>query len=99
MLALFRRLTALRREQPALSVGEYRSFDPTPETVFAYQRRHGKDRLLIALNFGGKEETIDISSAGPRGTVLLSTLLDREGRAELRRFRLRADEGVILRLA
>jgi alpha-glucosidase len=41
MLSLFRRLTGLRRELPALAVGSYAPLDVGGEDVFAYLREHG----------------------------------------------------------
>jgi len=102
MLTLFRRLTALRRETPALSVGSYRSVTVgrvARPTVFAYERRYENTRLLILLNLGDGPQRLDLSSAAGRGEVLLSTELDRDGWESLARFHLRANEGVILRPA
>ncbi len=99
MLTLFRRMTAMRRETPALSVGTYRSFDVGEGTVFAYTRRHARTRLLVVLNFSHASHDLDLSAIADHGEVLLSTALDREGRESLAPFHLRADEGVIVRLA
>ncbi len=97
-LSFFRRLTALRREEPALNIGSYSSFETGDDSVYAYERRHEKTRLLIALNFGQREKKLDFKSAGRAGRVILSTSLDREGAESLASFPLRGDEGVILLL-
>jgi len=121
MLALFRRLTALRQQTPALSMGSYRSLDvsgagtgtvagattrvaPTAgavsmPTIFAYERRHANTHLLIVLNFGDEAHRLDLGSVARQGEAVLSTELDREGRESLARLELRANEGVIVRLA
>ena len=54
MLSLHRRLLALRRAHPALSIGDIALLDGSDAApdVLAYERRHGDDRLLIALNLG-----------------------------------------------
>jgi alpha-glucosidase len=98
MLTLYRRLIGLRRGEPALEVG---SFEPmeTEGDVLAYIRRAsaaGSD-FLIALNFGSRPQVV-----GPpmklEGTIALSTYLDRAGTRIDGDLRLRADEGVVVRL-
>jgi alpha-glucosidase len=49
-LALYRALLALRRTEPALSVGSYRERRADPQLLL-YERLAGARRLLIALNF------------------------------------------------
>ena len=49
-LALYRALLALRRAEPALSVGSYRERWADPQLLL-YERLAGARRLLIALNF------------------------------------------------
>jgi alpha-glucosidase len=97
-LTLFRRLTALRRETPALSVGSYRSVETGTIPVFAYERQHEGTRMLVILNFSGTPQSVDLSAVAGQGQVILSTGLDREGVERLTPLQLRANEGVILRL-
>jgi oligo-1,6-glucosidase/alpha-glucosidase len=90
MLALYRRLLALRREHPALSVGGFH-FDRCSEGVLTYRRECGEERLLIALNFTAEgREIADV----PGGELLASTLSPDEFGGTLR-----GNEGVVLRLA
>ncbi len=98
MLSFFRRLTALRRSEPALHIGSYRSIETGDDSVFAYERRHGESRFLVVLNFSPREKDLNFESAGRAGTAVLSTLMDREGPEDLGSFPLRGDEGVIIRL-
>lgn len=98
MLALFRRLTTLRRETPALHVGSYQSLDTGVAAVFAYERQHIGTRLLVMLNFSDAPQMLDLRASAKQGEVLLSTELDREGAENLAEFRLRANEGVIMQL-
>ena len=51
ILTLYRRLIALRRERPALSVGAYRRLALDGD-VLAFERRQGDDRVVVLLNFG-----------------------------------------------
>ncbi|MGB8645528.1 MAG: alpha-amylase family glycosyl hydrolase [Anaerolineae bacterium] len=98
MLMLYRRITALRRALPALSLGSYRTAHAPSPMVFAYLREEDGMRLLVALNFGSALQTINWTALAPEGRVLLSTELDREGIEPLSEFKLRANEGVIVQV-
>jgi alpha-glucosidase len=91
MLSLYRALLALRRAEPALSVGSYVPVEGAEEDVLAYERRDEATgrRLLVALNLGGRERGLPAGGASGR-RVLLSTRMD--GGAA----RLRPDEGVVI---
>src|SRR5690606_15986453 len=49
ILTFYRRMLALRRQEPALSVGGFSS-GPTSDEVLSYVRRYKDDRFIIALN-------------------------------------------------
>jgi len=85
MLALYRRLLALRRERAALSVGDFRLLEAS-DGVLAYERRHGGEVLRVALNLTDAAKPLPFA-----GETLLSTL--NEPPAD----HLRGDEGVIFR--
>jgi alpha-glucosidase len=85
MLSLHRRLIALRRSTPALSVGSYRQVH-VDEDVLMYAR----DGLTVALNFAHVQRELPGPASGMR--VLLSTYLDDAAAPSS----LRPDEGVIL---
>ena len=72
MLSLYRALFALRRAEPALSVGRYGEVKST-ESLLIYERRHRQRRLLIALNMGGECRRLPIKNL--IGKVLLSTTM------------------------
>ena len=94
ILALHRRLIALRRARPALAIGDYAPIE-AEGAVLAYRRGHGSERLAVALNLGDAPARAEIG-AGAR--VLLSTHLDREGEEAGPRVALRPQEGVILEI-
>jgi len=96
MLTLHRRLIALRRANPALEIGSYARV-PADGDLLAYIRAAGNQRLLIALNLGSQEQTLDLGAL--RGQVVLSTHLDRESDPATGALTLRADEGLIVELA
>ena len=94
MLALYRRLLAARREHPALTIGNFALLDSEGD-VLAYARRHGAERLIVALNLGTHSQRLELPDWAGDCRVLLSTVADAapiEDGAVL----LRADEGLIL---
>ncbi|MCM8748260.1 alpha-amylase family glycosyl hydrolase [Thermomicrobiaceae bacterium CFH 74404] len=97
ILTLHRRLLALRRAEPALSIGSYRSL-PAEGELIAYLREDGERRFLIVLNFGHWVRRYACGQIDLRGSVVLSTYLDREGEMVDRDLLLRPDEGVIIGL-
>ena len=76
VLALTRRLIALRRARPALSIGSYKDV-AAPDGVLAYERTQGTETLLVVLNLGRSHATIDLPLAG--GKIVLSCSGDRDG--------------------
>jgi alpha-glucosidase len=81
MLALHRRLLALRRSHSALAIGEISlldgSLDGLPDTardILAYERRFGEQRLLVALNVGDGPRELPLPSWARHARVLISTI-------------------------
>ncbi|MCJ7702972.1 MAG: alpha-amylase family glycosyl hydrolase [Anaerolineales bacterium] len=99
MLSLYRSITKLRRAEPALNVGSYKSLDTAQEDVFAY-RRYSADRddFLVVLNFGDQTLGLDLSAAGEKARIEISTGLHRSGGTDLRALAIGPNEGLILRL-
>jgi alpha-glucosidase len=95
MLALHRRLLALRRAEPALSIGAYAPVDAAGD-VLAYLREHDGTRFLVALNLGPSPASLDFDG---RGEVVLSTDIDRTDDPVRGHVALRGDEGVVVRLS
>jgi alpha-glucosidase len=98
MLTLTRRLLALRRTSPALTIGDYLEVAGAPDDCFVYERVSGADRYLIALNFTAEPRTLTLPSH-PTGSVVLSTHLDRDGEELLTTFELRPHEGCVVHIA
>jgi alpha-glucosidase len=69
-LSLYRALLALRRAEPALSVGDYRERWADAQLLM-YERTEGSRRLLIALNFGATPYALPKMDGPMR--ILLST--------------------------
>jgi alpha-glucosidase len=102
MLALHRRLLALRRSCPALAIGDIVFLDgfldglpDTARDILAYERHSGEQRLLIALNFGNRPQELALPAWARHARVLLSTVAGAPSAADAR-IVLRPDEGLIL---
>jgi alpha-glucosidase len=93
ILSLYRRLLALRRTEPALHVGDYRSLDAGPH-VLGFVRSHGNRQLTVLLNLSS--HPVEVDAANELGRVLVSTHADRTGTAFARDVMLRPDEGVVV---
>jgi glycosidase len=94
ILTLYRRLLAVRRAHLALSIGDFALLDAEGD-VLAYERRHGAERLIVALNLGRRSHRLELPDWASDCRPLLSTVADATlaGDGALL---LRADEGVIL---
>ncbi len=94
LLAFYRRLIAFRKESPALQIGDYEGIGCVDGALW-FVRRHGAERLLIALNLTGKTVTLD--TAPQRGEVVISTLAERGNDIIRKPIELRPHEGLIIR--
>lgn len=74
MLTLTRALVALRRSNPALTLGAYRPIH-ADAAVYAFERAHGDARAAVALNFTDRVQPLP---KGVDGTARLSTIHDRD---------------------
>jgi alpha-glucosidase len=100
MLNFFRALTALRRAEPSLRVGDYASVDTGVDDVFAYTRTApGADRFLIVLNFGAGAHALDLSGVAAGATIALATGIVRSRTVDLSALAIGPNEGLVLRLA
>jgi glycosidase len=99
ILHLYRRLIALRRQHPALTLGAFAPLE-APEGVLAYRRAFDDDVCTVMINFTDAEiEVGDPSSFGSLsrsqgGIVAVSS----DGSVDGARFdgRLRPDQAVVL---
>jgi alpha-glucosidase len=97
VLNLYRRLIAVRRAQPALAAGQYRTVLVSGDSI-AYSRSDGSQRLLIVLNLSSRTQSCDLpGTAG--GRVLLSTQRDRVDDIVSDHIPLGGNEGLIIALA
>ena len=99
MLTLYRRLISLRRKEEALATGSYTPVTQSSDDVLAYVRT-GSDqshRFFVALNMSGEAQQLPM--AGRSGSILLTTMLDRQGEMAEDELSLRPDEGILIRLS
>ena len=96
MLTLHQQLLALRRAEPALSVGSYAPLHARDE-VLGYLREYGGRRILVALNLGAEARTVDLPAAAG-GRILLGTDPYRRGGEVEDTVALAGNEGVIIGL-
>jgi alpha-glucosidase len=96
-LALVRRLVALRKSDPALSLGTLTLVNG-PDDVVAYRRAHPDSgaTTLVALNFADADRRLDASALGGAGVVACSTEMDRHGAVALDALTLRPHEGLVV---
>ncbi|KMO44163.1 alpha-amylase [Methylobacterium tarhaniae] len=92
LLALYRRLTALRRLRPELQVGGYRRL-LSEGGVLAYARWRDGAGLLVVLNLSASAVTPALAC---RGEIVLGTAPGREGERVDGRVPLAPHEGVIV---
>jgi alpha-glucosidase len=95
MLSLYRQLIALRRREPALSIGVHVKAEAVGD-VLAYRRFHEGRWITVALNFSDAPQTFDARGVQD---VLISTHLDRMRRESGAALSLRPNEGVVLAAA
>ncbi|NLX08189.1 MAG: DUF3459 domain-containing protein [Chloroflexi bacterium] len=99
MLNLYRALTALRCQEPALYRGAYQAVEAGVDDVLAYLRTaDGHARFLVVLNLGSSQHTLDLSAAGSTAQIAIASDLLRAGNVDLAHLALGPDEGLVLRL-
>ena len=77
-----------------MAIGDFALLDAEGD-VLAYERRHGAERLIVALNLGGHAQRLELPDWAGDCRLLLSTVADAaligDGAVLLR-----PDEGLIL---
>lgn len=63
LLNFYKKVIALRRKHPALHRGTYLPIAGTPFQSMAYLRQHGKDHVMVALNFSDRPADLHLGSA------------------------------------
>ncbi len=98
-LNFYQALLKLRREIPALHRGDFAFVEEVPAGIMAYVRSAGGQRVLVIINFGGQEHTLDLSSLNDSGQVLLSSRFTRPEGSALSELSLSPHESLLIRLS
>ena len=104
LLSLYRRLIAIRRTSPALASGDVSLLQTNAADCLAYERiapsaNGGKTRMLVLVNFSGREMELTLpESVGPGRLVLSTRLRDADAEPLTREVRLGPDEGRLVQL-
>jgi glycosidase len=94
ILRLYRRLLALRRDCPALLIGDF-VLVTVEDEILVYERQHESERLLVALNLGEGMHHLQLPDWARGSRLLLSTHED-AALAEHGALLLRSNEAVLL---
>ncbi|MEP6615357.1 MAG: alpha-glucosidase [Ginsengibacter sp.] len=74
-LHYFRKMVRLRKALPELVYGSYNLLDKKNPDVYAYTRTLNNKKVLVVMNFSGKDVAFKIpATAGTAGTVLINNL-------------------------
>jgi len=96
VLSLYRALLALRRAEPALSIGVHVKAEAIGP-VLTYRRFHAGRWITVALNFSDQAQTL--KNGADAHEVLISTHLDRVARESGATVKLRPNEGIVMAAA
>lgn len=99
LLSFYKQMIWLRKKQPALHTGSYRSVvGGIPGDCYLYLRRSKEQELLVALNFSARRSSFELPSGiKPRG-LLISTDPGRKERELKNALTLEPYEGCLLEL-
>jgi len=95
---LYRRLLALRREQPALRRGSYRPISANGDLLL-YTREFEGDRIFVVLNLGSEPTAVALPAESRAGRLLVSTFGDRDRELVREIIDIRGNEGVVVELS
>lgn len=97
LLSLYRRLIALRRKEPALSIGSYRPLVSDGDLLAYVREADTGNRFLMVLNLGPRPGLLSIEALGT-GQVVIATESRRESERVSQRLVLTGDDALVVRL-
>jgi alpha-glucosidase len=95
---LYRRLINLRRTHAVIAEGVYKPVVASGDLLLFFRELHDS-RLLVALNFGSEPVLVSFDVERLSGTVLVSSLADRDGQEVTESIDLRGNEGLVVKVA
>lgn len=87
MLQFYRRMLAVRRQNPALMEGDYQSLLEKTRSVLAFWRRCPTQRCVVLLNMSAKRRDVDLGMPGKNYQLIFSSR-HREAAGSLGKLRL-----------
>ncbi len=93
MLNLYHRLIKLHTSHEAFKSGRYVA-KPSTDSVFIYERSTEQESYMILLNFVDTNQSI--SDLDWRGSIVVSTYMDRENEPVHHTIHLRPNEGIVI---
>lgn len=78
IFAFYQNLIRLRKEMPIISEGSYKPAFQDSKQVYAFERQHKDEKLLVLNNFYATEVEIDLPVVYQNGQILLSNYEDVE---------------------
>lgn len=72
IFTFYQNLIRLRKEMPVISEGSYKPAFEDSKQVYAFERQHKDEKLLVLNNFYATEVEIELPAAYQNGQVLLS---------------------------
>jgi alpha-glucosidase len=97
LLSFYRRLIAIRKKEPALSIGNYRPVHSNHQLI-AYTREWNEVTFLVVLNLTHGVCYFTPPHENLTGTVIVATHSELEGIPFKGTFGLGGDEGILVKL-
>ncbi|MHC4463758.1 MAG: alpha-amylase family glycosyl hydrolase [Planctomycetota bacterium] len=97
-LNFYKTLLKLRREMPALQIGDFTFVEDVPAGIMAYIRSSGGQRLLVIINYEGNEHVLDLSFLNNSGKLLLSSRFAKSSEVVLSQLSLKPHESLLIQL-
>lgn len=98
VLNFYKSLLSLRKSEPALRDGAYRSLLPEDPNVLCFARDTGKEHVIVLLNMSSNKQSVGFAeSEGQSATVLLSSNAEINGSIKLKGISLEPLDAVILK--
>lgn len=98
LLHFYRRLIWYRKQDACLTEGAYRSIDGPPGT-YVYERSLPNEKVVVALNFESRRQTLSLRHAGEAELEISTELTRQSGPVALAGLELGPLEGVVVRLS
>lgn len=72
IFTFYQKLIKLRKDLPIVSEGDYKAAFQDSDSVYAFERHYGNQKLLVLNNFYGKSVELNLPSEYQNGEVLIS---------------------------